>query len=215
MKLYSLILLFSLILNNLYSQSYVSGSTSIYIVKYEEPSDFDFDNISSSYTIAFRHNFTKKGIIAYSGLRYFNEKTNSNCVSFNKEKDIPISSYHVDDQNCEYNHFRKTKNLGLQLGLGYKTIRLNNFNLYLNLENNIILSERKQHVFETTEISPNVVDHPAYNKGLTSFMELYFGPLLNYTIEQFYLEIGYQYGMRDFKTDKILNRLKLSIGIEL
>lgn len=210
-----LIVLFLFQIMGSYSQTYLSSSISAYSVNYKNTNDFNFNNISKSFALTYHIDLENTKISLYTGLRYYRETTNTNCVSFARGDDTAISSFFLDDLNCEYNHYRKFQNLGFQIAGGYKVLEHNSLTFSIFAENNFILYEKSQSVFNTTPNSPNTITRRPFGEHFKSWLEPYIIPTLSYVSGLFYTDLGLSYGARDFDFDKTLIGLRIRFGIKI
>jgi hypothetical protein len=200
---------------NAYAQSFLSSSASIYSVNYNNTKDFNYNNISKSLALAYQIDLENTKLSFYLGLRYYRETTNKNCVSFTKDGDRDIPSFFLDDINCEYNHFKRIQNLGFQMASGYKVFNYKSITFSIFAENNIILYERNQNVFDTTPNSPNTITRLPFGEYFKSWLEPYIFPTLSYVNGSLFANLGLSYGIQDLNFDKILFGLRMRFGINI
>ena len=215
MRLYIIVLFFFFQITGVFSQSYLSSSVSVYYSKYRSTNNFDYSNISKSLALTYLNDIENSKISFYTGLRYYREKTKTNCVSFSNELNLDFPSYFFDDVTCEYKRYSNIQNLSLQLAGGYRVLARNNFKFLVFIENNIIVYETSQNIYETTPNSPNVIDTRSFGDYFESWLEPYIIPTISFNSASLYTDLGLSYGVRDFNFDKTLLGLKISIGVRL
>lgn len=196
------------------SQSYLSSTITFHFTNYQKTGDFDYNNFSRSVALVYRFEPDNAKFSFYSGFRYYSEKTKTNCISFIRNSDLPISSYFLDNLNCEYKRYINIENLSLQLAGGYRILAQRNIKFSVFFENNSIIYESINEVYGSTPNSPNIIDSGPFIKYFESWLESYIIPTLSYSMGLFNTDLGLSYGVRDFNFDKTLLGLRISIGFK-